>query len=291
MSEKRPVGLVVGETAELPLSFREKHSIEEALFDVYFLEDEDRDKARKDFFQKMRKGWHPKTAQPSVGTYLRAYKKALKNFEEIIVITMTSELSGAFDSANRAVGHLEEDEQKRASVFDSRLVSIGEGLFCWKTQELIDQGLSAERIRAALYSLKDEIQLFGLLKNVRWLEEGGRISPSKAKAAKMAQKLGGFTAVTIEHGKVEKAGALGMKFSSKGMVPAVLKELEKVTITKSVEGNLMQVAITHADIETRELEELKNGLAHLGIRALFVSQITPVLGTYAGPGAILVAYI
>lgn len=130
MTDRKPLGLVVGETADLPGSFTKKNGIEVVEFEVEFPEDKTGRNPRENFYKRMRQGEIPKTSQPSVGKYLDAYRKALETFDEIIVITMTSELSGAFDSANRAVRHLAQDQRERVYVSDSRLASIAEGLVC-----------------------------------------------------------------------------------------------------------------------------------------------------------------
>ncbi|MBU1045765.1 DegV family EDD domain-containing protein [Patescibacteria group bacterium] len=308
MSDKKPLGLVVGETADLPQSFTQKNGIEVVQFEVNFPEDISDRNPRKNFYARMRQGEIPKTAQPPVGQYLKAFRAALDKFDQILVIIMTGDLSGALQSSQQAKRRMPEEEQAKVHIIDSRLASVAEGLVCWKAQELIKAGKDTIEIVGYLESIKKaeeliaegknpeqilgfeplEIGSLGLLESAKWLEIGGRISHADAVKAEIAKKIGMRAAITLKHGKVEGVGKKGVKFSPRGVVASLLGEIKRA---RQQLGPDMKIAIAHADVSKKQLQKLIMGIRDMRVELLFVSEITPVLGTYSGPGTILIAWI
>lgn len=292
MNNKKPVGLVVGETAELPASFVKEHDIRVVPFDVRFEEDGNEETARQNFYQKMLQGWHPKTSQPAPGWFAKTFNQALQEFEDVLVVLITAEHSGAVSAAKTAKNAIPQNQQKRIHIFDSRLASVAESLVVQKAQELVDECKTILRILQHLDVFKEQVGLFGLLQDIKWLEEGGRISRLEASAIRASQALGFQATITIKKGKVTKAGfglkrtgkIGGQKRTPRLMVNAALAELKK----RLSPG--MATAIGYSDFPKEELERLEKGIEKLDAQIFVTAQVNPVIGTYAGPGCLLVAY-
>lgn len=95
-------------------------------------------------------------------------------------------------------------------------------------------------------------------------------------------------AITLKHGKVEGVGKKGVMFSPRGVVASLLGEIKRA---RREIGPGMKIAIAHADVPSEQLQKLTMGIRNMGVELLFVSKVTPVLGTYSGPGTILVAWM
>jgi DegV family protein with EDD domain len=67
----------------------------------------------------------PKTSAPPPGEYLKAYRKLVKDFEKILVITVSSKLSACYNSAHQAREQFEEPE--KIFIFDSWQAVAGQG--------------------------------------------------------------------------------------------------------------------------------------------------------------------
>jgi len=288
MPDKKPLGLVVGETADLPKVFILKNSIEVVEFDVNFPQDSSHRNPRKNFYARMRQCEIPKTSQPTVGAYRRAFRAALDKSDQIFVVVMSGKLSGALQSAQQAKRKMPEEQQENIYIIDSRLASAAEGLVCWKAQQMIDAGKNPSQIIESLDRWKDRIGSLGLLESAKWLEIGGRISHADAVKAEIAKKIGVRAAITLKHGKVEGVGKKGIRFSPRGPIASLLGEIKRA---KQEIGPNIEIAVTHADVPKKRLQKLIIGMADMDIEPLFVSEITPVIGTYGGPGTILIAWM
>jgi len=187
------VGLVIGETASLPKEIIEKYQMVVVPYIVDW--EEGKDLPGENIFQKMReadkkgiKG--PKTSQPSPFTFQKVFKEELEKSEKIICITLSSGVSGGYNSALQGRKMLGADEQKRIYIIDSLNATAGEGLLVLKAQELIEKGKTAEEIIKELKEFVPKIHLIGMIEDPKWLEANGRITPALAALLRQMQKIG-----------------------------------------------------------------------------------------------------
>ena len=134
------IGLVADEGADLPQEIIEKHQM--AVVPVKMDWPDLENLPGENTFQKMREAEKRgiksfgKTSQPSPKDFLEAFKKQLERFDKIICITLTSKLSGTYNSANQAKNILPPEDQKRVFIVDSLNASCGEALSTLKAIDL-----------------------------------------------------------------------------------------------------------------------------------------------------------
>jgi len=123
------IGLVVDEGADLPQEIIEKYQM--AVVPIKMDWPNLENLPGENTFQKMReaekrgiKGFG-KTSQPSPKDFLDVFKKQLEKFEKILCITITSKLSGTYNSANQAKNILPPDDQKRIFINNVLGVLVG----------------------------------------------------------------------------------------------------------------------------------------------------------------------
>jgi len=282
ISEKKPLGLVVEETADLPKEFLEKNGIIEIPFLTRFPDGEI--VAKENLFKKIEEGVKtgrplPITSAPSFKDFLLVYKRALDRFEEILVITLSSKLSGAYSSARIARSMVK--EKKRISVFDCFSAEAGEGLAAFKIQELISQGKEKQEILEILKSFCPQIKVFGGLKDFTYLSRSGRFYLPKilAKIISFFSKIGVWFLFGIKEGKVR---FFGIRFG-KDLVRILIKEVEN-----NQKGKDANIAVVYGKDPKealrlkKELEKRKNS------RILFLSQASSAVGVYTGPQVLIV---
>jgi len=282
ISEKKPLGLVVEEVAELPKEFLEKNGIIEIPFLTRFPDGEI--VAKENLFKKLEEGVKtgrplPITSAPSFKDFLLVYQRALDRFEEILVITLSSKLSGAYSSARIARSMVK--EKKRISVFDCFSAEAGEGLAAFKIQELISQGKEKQEILEILKSFCPQIKIFGGLKDFTYLVRSGRFYLPKiaAKIISFFSKIGVWFLFGIKEGKVR---FFGIRFG-KDLVRILISEVEK-----NQKGKDVNIAIVYGKDPKealrlkKELEKRKNS------RILFLSQVSSAVGVYTGPQVLIV---
>ena len=282
ISEKKPLGLVVEEVADLPKEFLEKNGIIEIPFLTRFPDGEI--VAKENLFKKLEEGVKtgrplPTASAPSFKDFLLVYQRALDRFEEIIVITLSSKLSGAYSSAKIARSMVK--EKKRISVFDCFSAEAGEGLAAFKIQELISQGKEKQEILEILKSFCPQIKVFGGLKDFTYLVRSGRFYLPKiaAKIISLFSKMGIWFLFGVEKGKIR---FFGIRFG-KDLTKILAREIEK-----EQKGKEVNIAIAYGN-NLKEALELKKELEKKEkIKVLFVSQVSSAVGVYTGPQVLIV---
>jgi len=282
ISEKKPLGLVVEEVADLPKEFLEKNGIIEIPFLTRFPDGEILKK--ENLFKKLEEGVKtgrplPTASAPSFKDFLLVYQRALDRFEEIIVITLSSKLSGAYSSAKIARSMVK--EKKRISVFDCFSAEAGEGLTVFKIQELVSQGKEKQEILEILKSFCPQIKVFGGLKDFTYLVRSGRFYLPKiaAKIISLFSKMGIWFLFGVEKGKIR---FFGIRFG-KDLTKILAREIEK-----EQKGKEVNIAIAYGN-NLKEALELKKELEKKEkIKVLFVSQVSSAVGVYTGPQVLIV---
>jgi len=282
---RKKIGIVTCEGSDLPKEFIEKYQIEAVKYPVWFPDEEEEEiHDTKMLYQRMRAEKKlPQTSQPPPLRFRKAYIRALKNFEQILVIVMSKELTKCIISASQAKEIMPIEEKKRIFIFDSRLATIAEGLMVWKAQELINANKELSEILEELREFREhQLKFFGFVEDLNWLKHGGRLRKPRATAALALQKAGIRPALSIKDGEVVMAG---LRPFARDRIPVILKELKKA----SKKGTI-KVAIGQADVSEKDLSRLIDGIKKINGEILFVSELTPVIGAHAGPGTIIVSY-
>lgn len=116
----------------------------------------------------------PKTSQVSPFAFTSAYETALTHSDAVIVITLSSKLSGTYQSACIAAGDYESEHagsQGKIYIIDSENVTVGEQILIEYALKLINDGLSATAIADELNSAKKRIRLVALLDTLEYLKK------------------------------------------------------------------------------------------------------------------------
>ena len=134
--DKKKIGIITDQAADLPKEIIEKHQI--AVVPVKLFWPETESLPGDNIFQKMRelekKGIESfgKTSQPSIKDFLDKYNLQLEKFEKVLCLTLTSKLSGTHNSAIQAKKFLEKNQQNKVLVVDSLSASGGQALLILK---------------------------------------------------------------------------------------------------------------------------------------------------------------
>ncbi len=284
---KSKIGIVADEGGDLPKELIEEHKISIVPFKVDLGEMKD---LAGNIYQRIREAEKRglksfvKTSQPSPGDFLKAFKEKLKEFEEIICVTVTSKHSGTFNSALQAKEFLPEKE--KIHVLDSMSVSGGEGLIILKVVSLIKSGL---KISEVLEKLKESIlktNLVFVLENPKWAVASGRIPKVLGALLERMQRLGFYPVLTIKKGKIKLSS---IRKGVRDLSDALFEEF-KSKISKEKVKSEIKITITHADNEkeAKKLEELILKVKNCKIE--FKNIIGNILGGLSGPGALVLAW-
>lgn len=135
----------------------------------------------KTFYNQMREGKKVTTSQINSQSFIDYFTPILKRGEDILFISMSSGISGSYNSARIAKEELLEDyADRKILLVDTKAASLGEGLFVVKALKAKNAGSSLEENFEMLNScVKNMYQLF-TVDDLKYLRDGGRLSNASA---------------------------------------------------------------------------------------------------------------
>lgn len=219
----------------------------------------------------------PQTSLINSYRWNEAFEDATKNGDEVIAITLSSKISGTYESAVEAAKSF----NGKVIVIDSLNAALGERLLGLYALELAKQNLSASEIAEKLNVKKLKIKLYAVIDTLKYLKKGGRIS---AATAFFGEMLSIKPIVSVIDGKVEVIGKA--KGNKKGNQYLISKVDEVGGIDFDMPYGLLYSGNDKSNINkfTEECEYLfaniKPGLFCLGC----------TIGTHIGPGAVGLAF-
>lgn len=241
----------------------------------------------ENLYQKMREAEKegvktlPKLSQANPQDYLRAYQKQLEKFEKVLCLTISSELSGCYNSALRAREMTGFPE--KIFVFDSRTAAGAQALLVLKAIELI---LAGEEIRDIIQELESSIKnvrLLAVIEDPEWIENTGRMTKSQADWLRKMKKLRLYPFIELKNGKIQKGGIV----FAKDEIETLFKKAEKES--RGHEDKKIRAIIQHADCPDKA-EILKRDLKEkIGFEVPFISLAPPIIGAAAGPGTLILS--
>lgn len=222
----------------------------------------------------------PSTAQAATGVILEQYNEMVaKGFDELLVVTVSSKLSGTFEGCMLAAKML---EGATVRVFDSRSVSYPEARMILDAAKMVEEGKTMDEIWAHLEVLRDNNRILFSVETLRYLVKNGRLSGASGFLGSML-KIKPMLEVTKD-GRVESIEKI--RTTSKATGRLIEKFVEEVG-DKDVEVFLIEAnSSERADIVRQAL------LAQLPqIKEIISYPLTPVVGAHGGPGVVGVGYI
>ncbi len=234
----------------------------------------------KQFYEKLiESDTLPKTSQVTPYRFEEAFKKYTENGDELIVITISSKLSGTYEGAKQAA----ENFKDKVYVVDSMNAAIGERLLCEYALRLIEQGKTAKEIVAILEEEKSKINVMAVLGTLEYLRKGGRILAAVAFAGEV---LSLKPVVAVVDGEVKLVGkALGSK-KGNNLLNRLVQEKGGIDFSKPY-GTI------YSGLDRTTLDKYVKDSAALWAEHtddVPVHILGGTIGTHVGPGAVGVAF-
>ena len=220
----------------------------------------------------------PKSACPSPERYMKAYDCEA---EHIYAVTLSSELSGSYNSALLGKNLLLEDHpEKKIHVFNSCSASIGQTLIAAKIQECEEAGMSFEEVVSTVDRYIEGQHTFFVLENLDTLRKNGRLSKVKALVASALKIKPGM-------GSTDE-GSICQLDQARGMNRAMIKMVEQV-IAKTPDSADKVLAISHCNCPARA-QVLKEAFEErMKLAKIIVLDTAGVSSMYANDGGVIVA--
>ena len=276
------VAIITDSTADIPTDIAKKLGIIVLPLTVYFGDEQYKDGfdlSAENFYKKMSLEDNlPTTSQITPHVFEEEFSKLLSKGYSVVCITLSSTLSGTFQSANIAKRGLDTEE---IEIIDSRTASMGYGLIVIECAKMALEGKAHREICDLAKEKIGRMQIYGSLENLDNLKKGGRIGTG---AAIVGAILNIKPIISIKDGKVELVDKVrGSKKANSFIIDAVLKS--GADFSKQV------IAIVHGGVELARLDEYKKEVCDiLKPKDVIITIAGSVIGTHAGAGFMSICF-
>ena len=232
----------------------------------------------EEFYEKLSNAEElPTTSQPSPEEFLKQFEQCKEAGESVIVITISSKLSGTYQSAVIAKDLCEYED---IHIIDSATATIGLYSLVEYAISLSKQGLLVDQIVNLLEEMKLRVRIYALVDTLKYLKKGGRLSATAALAGTL---LNIKPIVEVKDGVVDVAG------KARGTNGAIKKVLELVEAAGGIDPN-MPSCIGYTG-KPSGVEDFSAYVKNVYKKITFqTAAMGSTIGVHAGPGACVIAF-
>lgn len=236
--------------------------------------------SHREFFEKLvESDEFPKTSQINEYRFDEVFSSLTEDGSEVVVITLSSKLSGTYSSAVKA----SKKYNGKVFVVDSLNACVGERILIEYALRLAIEGLSAQNIVEKLEEKRKNVKVLALLGTLKYLRKGGRISSITAFTGEL---LSIKPVVSIVDGEVKVVGkAMGSKKGNN-----LLNQL--VEKSGGIDFSL-PFCVGYSGLSDEYLLKYIADSANIwndNVDNIPEYMIGSTIGTHVGPGAIAVAF-
>ena len=229
------------------------------------------------FYEKLVKSKvMPTTSVPSMDMFARTYARLAEETDEILVIMLSSKLSGLYNEAVQSASLA--DSKCRIEIVDSGCAVMAQGLVVIKAARAAKDGASLDELLDLIRTNLPRSEMRAAFDTLEFLQRGGRIGKAQALLGSML-KINPL--VTLKDGVVEPAGRTRSR----------AKAIDRLYKFAESYSYIEELAVEGANCP----EDVDYLVKRLGTifpeERIYRSRTTPVIGTHTGPGLILVAVL
>jgi DegV family protein with EDD domain len=275
------IKIVTDSTAYLSEATKREHDIRAVPLYVHFGEEAFRegiDLSDEEFYARLKAAPAlPTTSQPSAGEFHQVFEELVGAGHEIVTLTISSKLSGTWNSAMAAKEMLPD---AGISVVDTESTAVGLHLMVNAAVEAAAAGATRQEIVDKIEEIKKTSRLWFVVDTLEYLAKGGRIGNARAF---MGTLLKVKPILTLQDGAIEPCEQV----RSKAKAHARMVEIVEEYIGSN--GPQAEVAVLNA-LVPEEAEALGQKLVEqLGCAPPLLGDLGPVIGTHTGPGVVGIA--
>lgn len=219
----------------------------------------------------------PMTSQPSPEEYLEFFEEAKSKEEEVLVLTLSSGLSGTVNAANLAKQMSEYD---KIWIIDSEQAIITQRFLVQKAVELRKEGKTTEDIVEILEELKKRVTVCGMLDTLTYLRKGGRIPAALAVVGNMLHIK---PVIELKDKTLTMLGKARGRF---GGMKYLWKEFESYDIDR-------EEPVYFGYTSDREIGEkfMMDTVEKYGLKNYKLYPVGGIIGTHVGPACVAISFV
>lgn len=273
------IGIVTDSTCDIPEELIQQYGI--TIVPLYIIWEDQQFKDRIDitpleFYERLEKdSSRPTTSQASIEDFVKVYRKKIQEgFKELIVITISSAMSGTFQMALEAAKLVEIP----VSVVDAKGPTMTLGWQVLAAARARELGDDVKTILAKIEEVRKRLFQFVAMDTLEYLQKGGRIGGAVKWVGGLLQ-VKPLVMINHDTGLVE---AVNIARTQKALVENMYKKIfEKIDKTKK-----LHIAVLHGNALGKAEELAKRIRNEFNPVELIINMTGPVLGIHTGPGAL-----
>jgi DegV family protein with EDD domain len=222
----------------------------------------------------------PTTSQPSIGDFLAVWEPLIEAGRDIVSIHLAGGLSGTCEAARQTRGLLaERGLGDRIEVIDGETGAGGLGCLLLAAAASARSGAELKEVVAHVHEARRAVKILFCIDTLEYLHRGGRIGRAQAWFG-IAMKIKPILSFEREVTPVERVRTASRAFER-------LVEHMRKLLRDGADG----WAVQHIRAPDQAERLVERGREIYGSEPLFVSEVGPVVGTFIGPGGLLLAGI
>ena len=219
----------------------------------------------------------PKTSAVNEYQYDKYFTKLLKNYDAVIHISLSSEISSSCMNAINAASIL-----KNVYVIDSKSLSTGIALLAIYARKLADQGIEVEEIVKRVNKRVPYVQASFVINSLNYLYKGGRCSGLARFAALLFR---------IKPQIIVKDGKMAPYNKYRGRNEHTVEQYCKDTLEEFNNPDHEVVFITESAIPKEVVQELTDYLYGVGFKKVYHTNPMATVTCYVGRNVLGILYI
>lgn len=271
------VAIITDSTAYIPQEMVDKYDIrvapqvliwgEETLLDGVDIQPQE-------FYNRLQKDTvHPSTSQVTPGKFKEIFEELLEKDKEILAILLSKKLSGTIDSAEQAIEFFPDAP---IEIVDSETTAMAMGFIVLAVARAVEQGATLAECKALAKKAIPHTGVVFAVDTLEFLHRGGRIGGGSRF---LGTALNIKPILQVEDGRVEAVERIRTRKKSLNRVVELIEE--KVGNRQPV-----RLAALHANAKEDARFILEQASQRLNPVETTYSEVSPVVGTHAGPGTV-----
>lgn len=227
-------------------------------------------------YEKMAEGKDLKTSQPSPNDFLKIFENVKDQNDEALVLILSEELSGTYQSAMIAKEMVGE---AKIEIINTNQVTIPQKLLVLEALKMREEGKNLNEIIEKIEILKEKVKVVAIIDTLDYLVKGGRLSKTAGFAGTLIDLK---PIVTVKDGKVAVIA------KARGKRKALEKLWQKIESEDSIDTEMPMILVYSGNKDYAY--QLQTFLGEKGIQVEAMNPIGCAIAVHVGPGACGLAY-
>lgn len=283
LKDRFETAILTDSIADLPQDMKDKYHIHTINLNIQVGQSQFIDKlgiTREKVYEYMKSSQYPSSSMPNEQQMLEILDNLSKQYKNIVVITVSSKLSGSYDCIKSVVSKME--KSRNIKVIDSKLNSAAQGMLVYRSAKRIIEGSDFDTLVDNIKIDLKKIEIYVALNTLKNVVKSGRVDKKSIKLASNANLK----------------AAISLDSQGNGIAPFVspshnslLNKILNIVKVKKYNNEIGQYAISYSGNCRHAVDFAEKLEALLGFPPLFITEISSVTALHVGEGAVGVTFL